>query len=119
MRGMLDKHLLPMFELIALCPLYFFCMKVLVHLFEDSNVCSAAYNLGNYQQEVGVQALSSHSVPFVIIFNQPGDYTIEVKATVKHSTVSDGIRKGLQVLVGKHNSFKIPLEQFEMTDSSG
>lgn len=77
-------------------------MKVLVHFFEELGVCSLAYGHGKYQEVVNVESQSSRSVPFVVIFNKEGQYSIEVKAAVKDSALNDGIRKSIAVLVSKH-----------------
>lgn len=77
-------------------------MKVLVHFFEEDDVCSLAHGRGKYQQVVNVESRSSRSVPFVVIFTKTGQYNIVVKAAVKYSTLNDGIRKNIQVLVSKH-----------------
>lgn len=43
------------------------------------------------------------SVPFVVIPTKEGEYPIEVKAEMKDSMLTDGIRKMLQVVVRKHS----------------
>lgn len=77
-------------------------MKVLVHLFEEESVCSAAYGRWTYQQEVSVGAMSSRSVPFVFIFTKEGQSNVHVKASVKDSYLSDGVMKKIYVVVRKH-----------------
>lgn len=71
-------------------------------LIEEVTVCSLAHNRGTYQQEVQVGAQSSRSVPFVVVFTRDGDHSIEVRATVKGSSLNDGVRRSIQVLVSKH-----------------
>uniref|UniRef100_A0A7N6F8K9 NTR domain-containing protein n=1 Tax=Anabas testudineus TaxID=64144 RepID=A0A7N6F8K9_ANATE len=74
-------------------------VTVRVDLTEEENLCSAAYKHGKYRQEVKVGAQSTRSVPFIIIPMKEGQYPIEVKAAVKDSTLNDGIRKMLRVVV--------------------
>lgn len=68
-------------------------------LTEAEDVCSAASNRGRYRQEVRVGALTTRSVPFIIIPMKEGPRSIEVKAAVKDSSLNDGIRKTLKVVV--------------------
>lgn len=77
-------------------------MKVLVHLFEEESVCSAAYGRQTYQQMVTVGAMSSRSVPFVFIFTKEGRSKINVKAAVKDSFLNDGVMKTIYVVVRKY-----------------
>ncbi|XP_017281100.1 complement C3 isoform X2 [Kryptolebias marmoratus] len=73
-------------------------INVYVDLSEEEDVCSAAYERLFYRQEVQVGALTTRSVPIVILPMKVGNLNVEVKAAVKDSVVSDGIRKSLQVL---------------------
>ncbi|XP_028257105.1 complement C3a.1 isoform X2 [Parambassis ranga] len=73
-------------------------VTVRVELIEEEHVCSAASRRGNYRQEVTIRKETSRSVPFVIIPMKDGERTIEVKAAVKGSSLSDGIRKKLLVV---------------------
>ncbi|XP_028257240.1 complement C3-like [Parambassis ranga] len=73
-------------------------VTVRVELFEEENVCSVAFSLGKYVQEVNIRAQTTQSVPFIIIPMKVGEYSIEVKAAVKESSMSDGIRKKLLVV---------------------
>ena len=75
------------------------CFKVRVDLIEEVDVCSSASKRGKYRQEVQVQPITSRSVPFIIIPMKEGRYLIEVKAAVKDSSLTDGIRKILRVVV--------------------
>ncbi|XP_028279900.1 complement C3-like isoform X2 [Parambassis ranga] len=73
-------------------------VTVRVELIEEEHVCSAASRRGKYRQEVTIRAETSRSVPFVIIPMKDGERTIEVKAAVKGSSISDGIIKKLLVV---------------------
>eukprot|EP00066_Takifugu_rubripes_P029347 XP_011618613.1 PREDICTED: complement C3-like [Takifugu rubripes] len=73
-------------------------ITVLVHLFEEENVCSAAYGRRTYQQEVIVGAMSSRSVSLVFIFTKEGLSNIHVKAAVKDSFLNDGVMKMIYVV---------------------
>ncbi len=72
-------------------------------------MCSAASKRRKYRQEVEVGPQTTRSVPFIIIPIKIGQYRIEVKAAVKHSMLSDGIMKSLQVVVRKTNSIHFEL----------
>uniref|UniRef100_A0A3Q1IW90 Complement component c3a, duplicate 5 n=1 Tax=Anabas testudineus TaxID=64144 RepID=A0A3Q1IW90_ANATE len=71
---------------------------VRVDLTEMEHICSSASKRGKYRQEVNVGAKATRSVPFVIIPTRDGQYRIEVKASVKDSSLSDGIVKMLLVV---------------------
>ncbi|KAK5620860.1 hypothetical protein CRENBAI_017562 [Crenichthys baileyi] len=71
-----------------------------VELIEEENVCSVASKRGKYRQEIRVGAQTTRSVPFVIIPMKDGERRIEVKASVKDSSLNDGVSKMLRV-VGK------------------
>ncbi|KAK5866269.1 hypothetical protein PBY51_020475 [Eleginops maclovinus] len=71
---------------------------VRVDLIEEDNVCSSASKRGKYRQEVRIGALTTRSVPFVIIPMKEGEFQIEVKAAVKDSSLNDGIMKILRVV---------------------
>lgn len=68
-------------------------------LLEAEHVCSAASKRGRYRQEVQVGPRTTRSVPFVIIPMKDREIPIEVKAAVKDSGLTDGIRKMLRVVV--------------------
>lgn len=68
-------------------------------LIEEENLCSAASGRGKYRQQVKVGHQTTRSVPFIIIPTREGEYHIEVKAAVKESMLTDGIRKKLHVVV--------------------
>ncbi|XP_051240257.1 complement C3 [Dicentrarchus labrax] len=73
-------------------------ITVRVDLIEEEHVCSSASKRGKYRQEVKVGALTTRSVPFIIIPIKEGQYHIEVKAAVKDSSLNYGILKVLRVL---------------------
>ncbi|XP_030265397.1 complement C3-like isoform X2 [Sparus aurata] len=64
----------------------------------QSAVCSSASKRGKYRQEVNVGPETTRSVPYIIIPMKQGQHPIEVKAVVKDSALSDGIRKMLRVV---------------------
>lgn len=70
-----------------------------MELIEEEHVCSAASKHGKYRQEVRVGAQTTRSVPFIIIPMKNGEFRIEVKASVRNSSLSDGIMKMLRVVV--------------------
>ncbi|XP_070782562.1 complement C3-like [Enoplosus armatus] len=71
---------------------------VRVDLIEQENVCSAAFKRRRYRQDVEVEPLSTRSVPFIIIPLKEGQFPIEVKASVKDSSLNDGVKKMLLVV---------------------
>ncbi|TWW59602.1 Complement C3 [Takifugu flavidus] len=71
---------------------------VVVDLFEQQDLCSAAFKRGKHRQAVHVGRKTSLSVPFIVIPMKEGQYPIEVKAAVKDSMLSDGIKKTLRVV---------------------
>ncbi|XP_061577004.1 complement C3-like isoform X2 [Cololabis saira] len=73
-------------------------VTVQVHLIEESHVCSVASKRGKYRQEVKVGPKSTRSLPFVVIPMKEGEFSIEVKAAVLDSSLSDGIIKIMRVL---------------------
>ncbi|XP_067438912.1 complement C3-like isoform X2 [Thunnus thynnus] len=73
-------------------------LTVRVDLIEAEHVCSSASKLGKYRQEVKVWPKTTRSVPFIIIPMKAGKHPIEVKAAVKNSHLSDGIKKMLRVV---------------------
>lgn len=77
------------------CPL----VKVRVDLIEDEHVCSSASKRRKYRQELRVGPETTRSVPFIVIPMKEGEHPIEVKAAVKDSSLNDGIRKMLRVVV--------------------
>uniref|UniRef100_A0A7N8XUY0 Complement C3 n=1 Tax=Mastacembelus armatus TaxID=205130 RepID=A0A7N8XUY0_9TELE len=85
-------------------------IQVRVDLLESENVCSSASKRVKYRQEVKVGQDSTRSVPFIIIPMKEGKLNIEVKAAVKDSSLNDGIRKTLLVVVRLylHTVFGIP-----------
>lgn len=77
------------------CPL----VKVRVDLIEVEHVCSSASKRKRYRQEVTVGPQMTRSIPFIVIPMKEGEHPIEVKAAVKDSSLNDGIRKMLRVVV--------------------
>lgn len=77
------------------CPL----VKVRVDLIEAEHVCSSASKRRKYRQELKVGPETTRSVPFIVIPMREGEHPIEVKAAVKDSSLNDGIRKMLRVVV--------------------
>ncbi|XP_070768765.1 complement C3-like [Enoplosus armatus] len=71
---------------------------VRVDLIEQENVCSAAFKHRRYRQEVEVEPQTTLSVPFIIIPLKKGQFPIEVKASVKDSSLNDGVKKMLRVV---------------------
>ena len=68
----------------------------------SEELCSAASKRGKYRHpEVTLGPYTDRFVPFIIIPMKDGRYPIEVKAQVKDSYLSDGIRKLLRVVVSK------------------
>uniref|UniRef100_A0A3P9IWJ0 Complement component c3a, duplicate 5 n=1 Tax=Oryzias latipes TaxID=8090 RepID=A0A3P9IWJ0_ORYLA len=73
-------------------------ITVRIDLAEEKDTCSAASKRGKYRQELNVGAMSTRSVPFIIIPMKEGTLPIEVKAAVKNKYMSDGVKKDLQVV---------------------
>ncbi|KAM9363158.1 complement C3-like [Symphorus nematophorus] len=73
-------------------------LTVRVDLFEAEHVCSAASNHQRYHQEVKVGPQTTRSVPFIIIPMKEGQHRIEVKASVRDSSLNDGVMKILRVV---------------------
>ncbi|KAM6972513.1 complement C3-like [Aplochiton taeniatus] len=74
-------------------------LLVRVELIEAADVCSSASRRGSFRQEVTVSPSSTRVVPFVIIPMAIGDFPIEVKAAVRGSGLSDGIKRTLRVVM--------------------
>ncbi|XP_061576938.1 complement C3-like isoform X1 [Cololabis saira] len=72
-------------------------ITVRVEIKEDASVCSAAHKKKWFGQEVKVGPQTTQSVPFIIIPMKEGEVPIEIKANVKDSSLTDGIRKILHV----------------------
>uniref|UniRef100_A0A8C9X1I5 Complement C3-like n=1 Tax=Sander lucioperca TaxID=283035 RepID=A0A8C9X1I5_SANLU len=73
-------------------------VTVRVDLTDEEHVCSSASKRGRYHQEVKMGAQTTRAVPFIIIPMKEGEYSIEVKASVKDSSLNDGIIKKLLVV---------------------
>ncbi|KAM7393941.1 hypothetical protein PAMP_020774 [Pampus punctatissimus] len=71
---------------------------VRVHLIEEEGVCSLASKHGKYSHEVKIGPQTTRSVPFIIIPMKEGQRQIEVKASVKDSSLNDGVKKILRVV---------------------
>ncbi|PWA14974.1 hypothetical protein CCH79_00014289 [Gambusia affinis] len=74
-------------------------ITVRVELIKEENVCSVASKRGKYRQEVRIGPETTRSVPFIIIPMKEGQHNIEVKASVRDSSLNDGIIKMLRVVV--------------------
>lgn len=68
-------------------------------------MCSSASKRGVFRQEVLVRPESTRSVPFIIIPMKDGEFSVEVKAAVKDSSLNDGIVKTLRVVVREPHTF--------------
>ncbi|XP_078794520.1 complement C3-like [Oryzias latipes] len=73
-------------------------ITVRIDLLEVKDMCSAASKRRKYRQELNIGAMSTRSVPFIIIPMKEGALPIEVKAAVKDSYLSDGVKKDLRVV---------------------
>uniref|UniRef100_H2MVB4 Anaphylatoxin-like domain-containing protein n=1 Tax=Oryzias latipes TaxID=8090 RepID=H2MVB4_ORYLA len=76
-------------------------ITVRIDLLEVKDMCSAASKRRKYRQELNIGAMSTRSVPFIIIPMKEGALPIEVKAAVKDSYLSDGVKKDLRVVVSQ------------------
>uniref|UniRef100_A0A3B4DP18 Anaphylatoxin-like domain-containing protein n=1 Tax=Pygocentrus nattereri TaxID=42514 RepID=A0A3B4DP18_PYGNA len=81
--------------------------KVRVDFIETEHVCSAASKRGKYRTTVDVDAQSSRSIPYTIIPMELENHWIEVKASVYGSTIGDGIKKALKVVVSVMQVFHL------------
>ncbi|XP_015229127.1 PREDICTED: complement C3-like [Cyprinodon variegatus] len=73
-------------------------ISVRIEFKEETSICSVAYKREWFRQEVRVGRQTTRSVPYVIIPMAHGYFPIEIKASVKNSFLSDGIRKTLRVV---------------------
>ncbi|XP_012722401.2 complement C3 isoform X2 [Fundulus heteroclitus] len=73
-------------------------INVYLDLMDTNDVCSAAYRSLSYRQEIQVGPQTILPVPFVIMPMKDGHVNVEIKAAVKDSALSDGVRKELRVL---------------------
>ncbi|XP_036383937.1 complement C3-like [Megalops cyprinoides] len=74
-------------------------IKVRVELMETEEVCSAASRKRKYRMDgIEMDPMSSRAVPFVIIPMALGQHSIEVKAAVFDSSLTDGVKKDLRVV---------------------
>uniref|UniRef100_A0A3B3WJD3 Anaphylatoxin-like domain-containing protein n=1 Tax=Poecilia mexicana TaxID=48701 RepID=A0A3B3WJD3_9TELE len=74
-------------------------ITVRIELKEEASICSAAYKKKWFRSEVQVGRQTTRAVPFIIIPMKHGSFPIEVKAAVKGSFHSDGVRKMLLVVL--------------------
>ncbi|XP_063065994.1 complement C3-like [Engraulis encrasicolus] len=74
-------------------------IKVRLELFENKDICSIATKKTKYRTTIERLApMSSWAVPYVIIPMELGKHTIEVKAAVYDSHLTDGVKKDLLVV---------------------
>ncbi|XP_062395867.1 complement C3-like [Sardina pilchardus] len=73
-------------------------IKVRVELLETDEVCSVATKKGKYRTTIEMDPMTSRAMPFVIIPMELGKHTIELKAAVFDSHLSDGVKKDLLVV---------------------
>ncbi|NXE85500.1 VCO31 factor, partial [Cochlearius cochlearius] len=73
-------------------------LQVRVELMYNPALCSASTSKARYQQILKLKPQSSWAVPFVIVPLQLGLHDIEVKAAVRGSFMSDGVKKKLKVV---------------------
>lgn len=81
-----------------------------MNLIEEPHVCSSASKRGMFRQDVKVGPQATRSVPFIIIPMKEGEFSIEVKAAVKDSSLNDGIVKTLRVVVSEAHTLVSPFE---------
>uniref|UniRef100_A0A3B3WIX9 Anaphylatoxin-like domain-containing protein n=1 Tax=Poecilia mexicana TaxID=48701 RepID=A0A3B3WIX9_9TELE len=81
-------------------------IRAILHNYDDNpitvkeaSICSAAYKKKWFRSEVQVGRQTTRAVPFIIIPMKHGSFPIEVKAAVKGSFHSDGVRKMLLVVL--------------------
>ncbi|KAG7491368.1 hypothetical protein MATL_G00002870 [Megalops atlanticus] len=73
--------------------------QVRVELMETEEVCSAASRKRKYRMDaIEMDPMSSRAIPFVIIPMALGQHSIEVKAAVSDSSLTDGVKKDLRVV---------------------
>ncbi|KAG7491358.1 hypothetical protein MATL_G00002840 [Megalops atlanticus] len=74
-------------------------ITVRVELMETEEVCSAASRKRKYRMDgIEMDPMSSRAIPFVIIPMALGQHSIEVKAAVFDSSLTDGVKKDLRVV---------------------
>uniref|UniRef100_A0A8C3HQ48 Complement C3 n=1 Tax=Chrysemys picta bellii TaxID=8478 RepID=A0A8C3HQ48_CHRPI len=72
----------------------------------------ASTSKARYRQMLDIKAKSSRAVPLVIVPLQLGSHDIEVKGAVWGSSLSDGVKKKLKVVVGCHFPVSSPRPSF-------
>uniref|UniRef100_A0A3B4BYF7 Anaphylatoxin-like domain-containing protein n=1 Tax=Pygocentrus nattereri TaxID=42514 RepID=A0A3B4BYF7_PYGNA len=93
--------------------------KVRVDFIGTAQVCSAASKKGRYRTIVNVDAQSSRSVSYIIVPMELGNHLIEVKAAVYESTLTDGVRKTLKVVVSVSQELSMTVQQAISGDFMG
>lgn len=79
-------------------------LQVRLEFKEEASICSSAYKKRWFRNEFQVGSQTTRAVPFIIIPMKHGSFPIEVKAAVKDSYHSDGVRKMLLVVVRETNA---------------
>uniref|UniRef100_A0A4W4GV27 Anaphylatoxin-like domain-containing protein n=1 Tax=Electrophorus electricus TaxID=8005 RepID=A0A4W4GV27_ELEEL len=74
-------------------------LKVRLEFLETEHICSTASKKGKFRTVVHIDGKSTRSVPYIIIPMELGEHSIEVKASAYDTTLSDGVRKTLKVVV--------------------
>uniref|UniRef100_A0AAY4A9B7 Complement C3 n=1 Tax=Denticeps clupeoides TaxID=299321 RepID=A0AAY4A9B7_9TELE len=74
-------------------------ITVRVELMETEDICSAATKRSKHRVTVNMDPMTSRAVPFIIIPMELGKHSIEVKAAVFDSHLTDGVKKDLNVVV--------------------
>uniref|UniRef100_A0A8C3HQN5 Complement C3 n=1 Tax=Chrysemys picta bellii TaxID=8478 RepID=A0A8C3HQN5_CHRPI len=87
-------------------------IKVRLELLHNPVFCSASTSKARYRQMLDIKAKSSRAVPLVIVPLQLGSHDIEVKGAVWGSSLSDGVKKKLKVVVGCHFPVSSPRPSF-------
>uniref|UniRef100_A0AAY4BNM2 Complement C3 n=1 Tax=Denticeps clupeoides TaxID=299321 RepID=A0AAY4BNM2_9TELE len=78
-------------------------ITVRVELMETEDICSAATKRSKHRVTVNMDPMTSRAVPFIIIPMELGKHSIEVKAAVFDSHLTDGVKKDLNVVVSFGN----------------
>uniref|UniRef100_A0AAY4A6X4 Complement C3 n=1 Tax=Denticeps clupeoides TaxID=299321 RepID=A0AAY4A6X4_9TELE len=73
-------------------------ITVRVELMETEDICSAATKRSKHRVTVNMDPMTSRAVPFIIIPMELGKHSIEVKAAVFDSHLTDGVKKDLNVV---------------------
>ncbi|KAM4675350.1 A.superbus venom factor 1-like [Discoglossus pictus] len=73
-------------------------IKVRVDLIFNEHFCSASTKTSNFRQEVELDVSDTLVLPFVIVPLAIGEVRVEVKASVKDQSLTDGVIKKLKVV---------------------